>query len=160
VWVYSPWISPKENAFLRRFNESKREIENYQIGFLNHEQTRRINMAVEELILATGFTGSKWNIVLQIDWPTNEEGLIALEKGVKEFPRVLNAVILKAEKVMRNGKELDDSFSQLSLSGEARAEEGKGIFSGGRLFLSTETSQGVGAQDYDLVADLEGMMLG
>jgi hypothetical protein len=115
-------------------------MENYQIGLLNEEQIKRTRLALEKVVMAAASTGSKCDFALRIYWPRREEEIITLEKRVKELPRVLMAAILKAEREMRIGTELDDLFGQLSLSSGNRAEERDGATSGDPLLLSSVNS--------------------
>jgi hypothetical protein len=138
--------------------------------YLDEEQTKRVNLAVNKLVMAAACKGYYWNFVLQIHWPITEEGVVALEYIAKEFPGELKTVILNADVDASDGKELGDLLSKMSLfsgtqtkddtsDGGAQTEDKlRGIF-GGRVSLLCATSLGLEVPDDDLVAEMERLTL-
>jgi hypothetical protein len=133
-------------------------MESFQVGFLNDEQGKRAKRAVNKMALTPGRTRTKWDFGIRVRWPITEEDLINLEIDAEDFPGVLMDGIKKADDALR-GEELGDLLGQLSLSSRTRAGEGHGGVFEGRLLPSNQTSLGGGAQDDDLAAGLEKLLL-
>jgi len=158
-WVPTPCTDCEKYGFLGHFIGSG-GVESDHIWFLDHEQNKRVRLAVDNVVKAAEYTGSKWNFVLRIDWPVSEEEIITLERKAIEFPGELKAAIMRAESDARDREELVDLLGQMSLCDGNQAEGKHGKFFGGRLLLSSESSvELVGAEDDELVVVLERLML-
>ena len=128
-------------------------------GSLNPKHTQRLEWALQELLSNATSISLKWNFILQIDSPTTEEGVTALEKRMEEFPDMVDAAILKAKRDARRGKDLPNLLGQLSLSDGTQAEGGVGALFDGRLVMSSVASLAGGPQDDELIAALQRLSL-